>query len=198
MTKYLTLLPIVAILLPTPSVPAEINRASRIISIIEDFALPVSRDDAEMIADALVDSRRHKKCRVSWDLLLAVAIQESKLDTEAIGINRTPAGAVKSKDHGLMQFNDKTIHSRNLDKKRLMQDVHYSVQAACELLSENKQKFAKKHKDWIGVYNAGTNFSSPDTQVKLARYSNKISKLVKSINGKYIRKYHFRYYLGQQ
>lgn len=184
MKKYFALLTFVTILFASTSIPSEPNQVEQIAAIIDDFALPISRRQTNDIAHALVQVRKNAKCEISWDVLLAVAMQESKLNHKAVRVNRRN-GKVLSRDHGLMQFNDYTIRHRRLDKSRLNRDVLYSINAACELLTENKRKFSRRHKHWVGIYNAGTNFKNPDVKSRTIKYTKQISKLTVTIRQKY-------------
>ncbi|EAS8074318.1 lytic transglycosylase, partial [Salmonella enterica] len=42
-------------------------------------------------------------------LLLAISIQESRLKSEAIGVNRNSQNQIVSMDYGLMQINSKNL-----------------------------------------------------------------------------------------
>lgn len=76
-------------------------------------------------------------------------------------------------DFGIGQINYKTIKNYKLDKKRLMIDITYSIDAAAKVLADFK-RFKKSEPDtWYCRYNAGTGNMS-----KIEKPCNKYVQLV--------------------
>lgn len=62
---------------------------------------------------------------------------------------------IASKDYSLGQINIKTIKAFRFNKKRLMRDINYSVEATTIVLADFKRMFGHE-KDWYCRYNVGT------------------------------------------
>ncbi len=61
-----------------------------------------------------------------------------------------------SKDYGVGQINDRTIKAFGFDKKLLLSDVNYSVEATMIVLADFRRMYGHKEKNWVCRYNAGT------------------------------------------
>lgn len=59
-------------------------------------------------------------------------------------------------DYGIGQINHKTIKSLNLDEKKLLSDLTYSVEAAAIVLSHFKRYQKREPDTWYCRYNVGT------------------------------------------
>lgn len=159
---------------------SEVDRVFQIMEIIEDFNLPISNKDVRVIAKGLYESQRSAKCKISWDILLAVAIKESKLDRRA----RSTPNYNGTRDHGLMQFNDATIKGMSLNRSRLIKDPSYSIISGCELLTDIKKTYSKKVPYWIGLYNAGVRLDKSVVHVNAKNYTKNIRKITDKIRYK--------------
>ena len=76
------------------------------------------------------------------ELVRSIFMQESSLRVSAV--NR------RSNDYGIGQINEQHVQRLGLSKKRLTNDVHYSVAASIKLLLELKAKYGTKepHTYW--------------------------------------------------
>lgn len=108
----------------------------------------LSKARAKALAHAFMTVAQEESCQMPWQILAAIAYNESSL-----GVSNVNA---RSKDYGIMQINAKNILRYGLSRDKLMKDETYSIRFACKLLKDNKERFASKHKYWLGVYRSGT------------------------------------------
>lgn len=91
-------------------------------------------------------------------LLLAFAIQESRLRSSAIGINKPDAKGNVSYDYGLMQINshnvEKIFRHYGIDKNTLLTNPCLNIYAGAYILRKNFDQYGI---NWfsVGAYNAG-------------------------------------------
>lgn len=96
-------------------------------------------------------------------LLLATAIQESRLRSSAIGVNKPDAKGNVSYDYGLMQINslnvEKIFRRYGIDKQTLLTNPCINIYAGAYILRKNFDQYGV---NWfsVGAYNAGTAKSS--------------------------------------
>ena len=62
----------------------------------------------------------------------------------------------KCKDYGISQINCETVTGYKFDKKKLLTDLAYSVQAGAIVLSDLKKTYGPLEKDYWCRYNVGT------------------------------------------
>lgn len=67
-----------------------------------------------------------------------------------------------TKDYGIGQINIKTIKAFKFDKKRILNDLDYSVEAAVIVLADFKRMYGHKEKDYWTRYNT----SNPEKRKK--------------------------------
>ena len=60
----------------------------------------------------------------------------------------------KCKDYGISQINCETVEGYKFDKKRLLTDLAYSVQAGAIVLADFKKSYEKKEPDYWTRYNS--------------------------------------------
>jgi len=126
-------------------------------------------------------SKRHK---IPSKIYTAILMQESRYKLNALAkscgfrelasVNKVKYNFAVSKknvgcvytDFGIAQVHYKSILRQNLDHKRLLTDLNYSVNAGAEILSYFARKFAKKEPHrWFCRYNVGTQSAN---KVKIA------------------------------
>lgn len=98
--------------------------------------------------------RVSNKYDVKPSKLAAILAHESRYKLDAV--NKL------TKDYGIGQINIRTIKAFNFDKKRLLTDLYYSVDAAGLVLADFKRMYGKKEKNYYSRYNS----SNPDTRLK--------------------------------
>lgn len=112
-------------------------------------------------------------------LLLAISIQESKLKSEAIGVNRNSQNQIVSMDYGLMQINsknlEKTFSNFGINRSILLNNPCINVYAGAYILRHNFNTWGE---NWwsVGAYNAGAKNSSAQ-QAKRENYSHQVKKI---------------------
>ncbi|EDD5429855.1 transglycosylase SLT domain-containing protein [Salmonella enterica subsp. enterica serovar Enteritidis] len=109
-------------------------------------------------------------------LLLAISIQESRLKSEAIGVNRNSQNQIVSMDYGLMQINSKNLEkifsNLGINRSILLNQPCINVYAGAYILRDNFNKWGE---NWwsVGAYNAGVKKSSVQ-QAKREKYSHQV------------------------
>jgi hypothetical protein len=132
---------------------------------------PRLKGDAKArLARALRDVSHDNECQISWKVLIAVAFNESSLWVGKVNH--------KTKDHGLMQINEKNILRMGLDRHRLKTDERYALSAGCRILTDFKKGYAKKFPAWVGMYRAGVNLHKPAVVLSAQKYDTMIRKTV--------------------
>lgn len=125
---------------------------------------------------ALGLTQLNTNCKIPWQLLLSIAYHESSLRKSAVGTLKS-----STTDYGLMQMNDRTIARYNLDKEKLMLDVTYSFNAACQLLMDNHTRYANRVPYWLGIYRSGTALWKKDIRQNAQRYDTIIRRTAKKL-----------------
>lgn len=160
---------------------SQLNRHKMVKKLIKLYNRRLNDKEASNIAAAALKVNSKGDCKVSWDLIVSIAIVESALNSKAY--NRS------TQDYGIMQINEKMIKRLNLNKSRLMKDVHYSFDSACKIITENKDKYSAKRPYWIGLYNSGVAFHKPIVIKNAKKYDQKIKSLLTDIHTKYVKLY---------
>lgn len=117
-----------------------------------------------------------KAMKIDPILLLAISIQESRLKSGAIGVNRNSQNQIVSMDYGLMQINSKNLEKIFIDfginRNILLNNPCINVYAGAYILRHNFNKWGE---NWwsVGAYNAGVKNSSAQ-QAKRERYSHQV------------------------
>jgi soluble lytic murein transglycosylase-like protein len=96
---------------------------------------------------------------------LSVAFQESSLNVRAIG-DLNPA----TRDYGLMQVNEANVKRFRLNRKRLVTDARYAIEAGCvilELIADDPRPY------WIGLYRTGPAIKHPRS-IQIAKSYHKL------------------------
>jgi len=111
---------------------------------------------------------------LDWRLIVAIFFQESSLSID-------PQGCLASKkrctaDYGIGQVRAKVWEKAfPIDRKKLMSDVHYSVQTSVKVLTYYKMRYAQKELNWFTRYHSG----SP---IHRATYMKNLNKAFAKIN----------------
>lgn len=172
--KYITRLSLLAMFVFPLSV-AESGAHKRVthdpvIHVIGRLQPRLKTDARVRLARALRSVTAEPGCKISWQVLLAVAFNESSLWIDSVN-NQTH-------DHGLMQINEKNVLRLRLDSHRLKRDERYALSTGCKILTQFKTQYAGKFPAWIGMYRAGVRLSSDAVRLSAQRYDTMIRKTV--------------------
>ncbi|MBS0057775.1 MULTISPECIES: lytic transglycosylase domain-containing protein [Yersinia] len=120
---------------------------------------------------------------INAQLLRAIAVRESSLDPNAIGINRT-AGKISSRDYGLMQINTQQLpRLKRLgiikNEQDLLTNPCLNVQIGAWILAQHLQ-ICGSNWSCLGSYNAGF---SPEREPRRMWYSKNIYKEYMRLGG---------------
>jgi soluble lytic murein transglycosylase-like protein len=127
-------------------------------------------------AKAYCFSEAGQAMKVDPLLLLAFAIQESRLKSNAVGVNKPDANGNVSYDYGLMQINslnvDKVFRHFGIDKNVLLTNPCINVYAGAYILRKNFDQYGV---NWfsIGAYNAGVK-NTPEQERKRRHYAQQV------------------------
>ena len=116
-----------------------------------------------------------KDHHISSTVLAAILMQESSYRIEAKNI-RCGVSVVTGKedciviDFGIGQINHKTIKAFNFNKKKLLSDLEYSVNASATVLADFKRSHGKKEVEWWSRYNSGDPAKRQIYKTLVARY----------------------------
>jgi soluble lytic murein transglycosylase-like protein len=107
----------------------------------------ITKLKAREIASIIV--KKAKKHRIPKDIFTAILAQESMYKVSAkncTGKNCT--------DIGISQIHYKTIKRYGFNKKRLLTDLEYSIEAGCIVLKDFMNRYSHKEKNWYSRYNS--------------------------------------------
>lgn len=90
----------------------------------------------------------------------------------------------KTFDYGIAQINIRTIKAQNLDKRKLLTDLDYSLNVCAALLSSYKTIFKEDEvNDWVARYNVGyQSLSKGSIGALYVQYNLKIQRCIHSNN----------------
>jgi hypothetical protein len=165
---------------------SELSQKADLSKVIREIQPSLSKAEAQKLTQAFAKIAADKSCSVSWSILLSIAFTESSLKKGSIG-RMNP----KTLDYGLMQINERTLASLKLNKKRLMTDELYSLQAGCKILSANKARFEKAFPQWIGLYRSGTAVKKS----KIRKTAREYDSIIRSRAASYSRSLYAQYAL---
>ena len=160
---------VLIVLAPCVSLSSQVPPALDYVKVIKKLQPAMSGSDAHHLNIALKRVMKSGTCKVSPALILSIAFHESSLRKSAIGRLRSD-----TKDYGLMQINEKTALSLKLDRVRLMKDEAYSLQAGCQVLTANRQRYSHKVPYWLGMYRAGVKVQIPAIRKNAIEYDRMI------------------------
>lgn len=140
----------------------------------------LSKARAKTLAHAFMTVANEESCQMPWQILAAIAYNESSL-----GVSNVNA---RSKDYGIMQINTRTMARMGLNHNRVMKDDGYSISAACKILRDNKNHYGNKPY-WIGIYRSGTAFANPKIVANAKRYHKIIMRTAYAINNEQVLHY---------
>lgn len=175
--RFMMLLMICLSLISQTAKSSEFKRSNKDLEKLISILNPkLPNSEIKSIASGLTALARDNSCEVPLLVVLSIAYKESGLDRHAYNQD--------TKDHGIMQINEKTIQRLQIDKKRLTKDVYYSFKVGCYLLTENKQKYSKRRPYWLGIYNAGTRLTDSRIVDKAKKYDISLKKIIKMVEKK--------------
>lgn len=140
-----------------------------VVSAITKLQPALKPAKAKKLAEALVKAR----CTIPWQILVSIAYHESSL--------RMDAHNASTNDHGLMQINSKNFLRYGLAHDRLVKDAGYSIQAACRILEENRERYAGRVPYWIGLYRSGTALWKENIRDSAMRYDRIIRRTASTL-----------------
>lgn len=76
----------------------------------------------------------------------------------------------KTKDYSIGQINIKTVIAFKLNKKRLLEDLEYSVDSSAMILANFKRMYGKKEKNWWTRYNSSNSFKRAQYEQLVSRF----------------------------
>jgi soluble lytic murein transglycosylase-like protein len=79
----------------------------------------------------------------------------------------------RTRDYGLTQINEYNVKALNLDRRRLLTDPAYNLNAGATVLKYFKRRYAHKEKLWYARYNCGT--FTGTFKSKCVKYANLIN-----------------------
>lgn len=121
----------------------------------------IDRLYAVRLADCLVNAA--KKHDMDPHRAAAIAMQESTYRKNAVNKNRFSA------DYGLFQINSKTVREYGLNKKKLIEDMEYSVNAYFQVMKDKNRLCEKLKNDAWSCYHSKT----PSLRLKYKKLVNK-------------------------
>lgn len=130
---------------------------------------------AYQLALAQTIVKKSKKHKVSSKVLTAMLMQESSYNINAKNVKCGISMTTGRKDcvvvdYGIGQINHKTIKHFNLDQKKLLSDLDYSVEAAAIVLADFKRMYGKKEVEYWTRYNSSTPAKRHVYKKLVARY----------------------------
>ena len=112
-------------------------------------------------------------CGMPWQILTSIAFHESSL-----GLNTENT---RTNDYGLMQVNKKNLLRDGLSLTKIRQDAAYSLEFACKLLKENRDRYGEKYPYWLGIYRSGTALWREDIRANARRYDRMVRRTARLI-----------------
>lgn len=115
-----------------------------------------------------------REFKVPPNMLRAIAHTESRMNPKAVGENKDKVGKVISRDHGLMQLNDRTLRVYGLTTADAY-EPRKAIRVAARLLSDVRNELLRAGKfssfAWAGAYNVGSDLQPAD---KAASYASTV------------------------
>jgi soluble lytic murein transglycosylase-like protein len=88
------------------------------------------------------------KYNIDPKLFAAILMQESTYKLAAKNCKKS-----RCTDYGISQIHKSTVKNYNFDKHKLLNDLEYSIEAGFKVLSDFKEKYGNKEKDYWTRYN---------------------------------------------
>lgn len=127
---------------------------------------------SEQLAKAI--EKQSEKHGLDWKLVTAIMFQESSLRLDPQ--NCLDKSTRCQGDYGIGQVRYKVWKSHlNLDKKRMLTDLNYSVEMSVKVLADYKKRYGKRELNWYTRYHSAT-------PIHRANYADKINKAYAKIN----------------
>lgn len=109
-------------------------------------------------------------------LLMSIAIQESKLLPESIGVNKADDGRILSYDYGLMQINSRQLpmlKRAGIERDDLLLNPCLNTYVGAWVLRNHMNRWGNTWES-VGSYNAGFSDSNVEKRIKYASSIEKI------------------------
>lgn len=84
--------------------------------------------------------------KIPKKIYTAILMQESRYTLDAVN--------KKSDDYCMAQINIRTVKAFNFDKKRLLTDLRYCIEAGAIVLADFQKMYAHKENTWFTRYNS--------------------------------------------
>lgn len=123
-------------------------------------------------ANDLCFNQAGQRYRIDPVLLRAIAIQESHLNAQALGVNRDKSGKILSYDYGIMQINERNIGKLQqqgiIQQREDLNNPCINIHAGAWILARH---FRSCGVNWncLGSYNAGFKDKNQDQRMRYAR-----------------------------
>jgi hypothetical protein len=119
--------------------------------------------------------QKSKKHGISAKVLAALLMQESgyKIAAKNVKCGTSITSGERDcviVDFGIGQINHKTIETFKFDKRKLLSDLTYSVEAAALVLADFKRMYGHKEQDYWTRYNSGNRSKREVYKSLVARY----------------------------
>lgn len=114
--------------------------------------------------------KESNKVDINPKLFTAILMQESGYRLNAKNCKDTNEGYEICLDFGVSQINYKTILLYKFDKKRLMTDIEYSIEAGLQVLSDFKKRYGHKEINYWSRYNTSNPKARKKYQKQVERW----------------------------
>ena len=109
--------------------------------------------------------RKVDKHKIPKQIFIAILAQESMYKLSAKNCS-----SGKCTDLGISQIHIGTIKRYKFDKKRLLTDLDYSVEAGCIVLKDFMIRYGKKEKNWYSRYNSSNPIARKKYEKSIKRF----------------------------
>jgi hypothetical protein len=139
---------------------------------IEHLQPALTKEKSRKLAKAI--ERETDKHDLDWRLVTAILFQESSLRVDPQNCLTNPNRCTG--DYGIGQVRYSIWSKKfDIDKKRMMTDLDYSVKISVKVLADYRMRYGNKELNWYTRYHSGT----PEYR---AVYMEKINKAYYKIN----------------
>lgn len=163
--KIYELLIILLVLLAVTLISLESFAADKVIRQMAAIQRTVDMEIAKKIFSKCI------KYNIPCEIYVAIIAQESMFKVNAFN--------KKTQDYGIAQINIRNIKAYNIDVKKLLSDVDYSLEQGAMILAWFYKVYGKKEpKTWYCRYNIGTSTLTDKRLQSCNNYLNKVNKYV--------------------
>jgi hypothetical protein len=159
--------------LPTSQKQSDSMKFRSIQKTVEHLQPALTKEKSRKLAKAL--ERETDKHDIDWRLVIAIMFQESSLRVDPQNCLANPKRCTG--DYGIGQVRYSVWSKQfNIDKKRMMTDLDYSVKVSVKVLADYKVRYGKKELNWYTRYHSGTPQYRAVYMAKINKAYHKINK----------------------